>query len=351
MEKYKQSSIESTFKETPIQYLKSFLSINTHVGCNLGCEYCIIRAFNLPSYPKKIASPDKVFQKLTKNLYFIPNETPIAINNKTEPLLPSVKTSTFKLLTLFSRYELSNPIVIISKLSYTREEVKYLEKLDINLYHFTSYSGLGYPIEKIKPLVQEENIKLLSGTNIKSIHYWRPIIEGINDRYEKLEKILDFVANKCDASVVSGIRLPRKVLENFKRLNINLKFNEHYVEHKKLKEETKRNILEISQIKYPDYPIFFHTSCVLSYFENKPDYQVNYLREGLHCNPFCKNKESCTKYLPSNDFVRKEISKFTEQYKIIWKEKRVLVPKTLSLEDISHLMYRVRLKVERKLME
>jgi DNA repair photolyase len=341
-------SQESTFRESSIQYLKSFLSVNTHVGCNLGCEYCIIRAFNLPSYPKKIASPEEVFNLLTRNLYFS-DKTPITINNKTDPLLPSVKESTFGLLKLFNDYNLKNPIVIISKLKYTKEEINLLEGLNLNIYHFTSYSGLGYPIEKVKKTIQEDNIRLLSQTTIKSIHYWRPIIQSVNDEYKILEKMLNFVADKCDASVVSGIRLPAKVVENLRKLGINLTFEEYYSEHKKLDENTKKFILQMAEEECPDYPVFFHTSCVLSYFENEPDYQLNYLKNGLHCNPSCKNRELCINYHPSIDVVKEELSKFTSQYKILTDEKKILVPKNFSLEDLSYLQYRLKMKIVRML--
>ena len=159
---------QGSFNKKPIQYLKSFLSINTHVGCNLGCAYCICHAFGLPTSPQKITTPKQLMKLLFKNKYFLPNVTPIAINNKSDPLLPEVKDSTLEVLKLFAKYKLKNPLIIISKLSYSPEEVDLIESFSLNLYHFTSYSGLSFPLEKVNNKIQKKNIKLLSKTSIKS---------------------------------------------------------------------------------------------------------------------------------------------------------------------------------------
>ncbi len=337
--------LQTSFNKKPIQYLKSFLSINTHVGCNLGCVYCVCHAFGLPDFPQKVATPKQLMGLLLNNKYFIPNITPIAINNKSDPLLPGVKESTFEVLKFFANYNLKNPLVIISKLSYSPEELDLIENLSLNIYHFTSYSGLSFPLEKVDSKIQKENIKLLSKSSIKSIHYWRPIINGLNDNIKVIKKILEFVARRCYASVVSGIRLPLRVVNNLKKLGINVRYEKYYAIHKKLSDETRKKIAEVSHKKYPNYPIFFHTSCALSYFENLPDYNVNYLKNGFHCNPFCKNRHICISYLPSYKTIKKVVSQFTNKFRIIKDKKTVVIHRHLSLEDLSYLRYILKMKV------
>lgn len=340
-----EEKIKGLFNLKPIQYLKSFLSINTHVGCNLGCAYCICHAFGLPTFPRKIIAPEQLMKLVFRNKYFIPNITPVGINNKSDPLLPEVKDSTFKVLKIFARYKLKNPLIVISKLSYSPEDLDLIESFSLNIYHFTSYSGLSSPLEKVDSRIQKKNIKLLSKRSIKSIHYWRPIIEGLNDNSKLIRRILDFVAKKCRASVISGIRLPLMVIINLQNIGINVKYEEHYTLHKKLSDETRKRIAKFAHKKYPQYPIFFHTSCALSYFENLPDYNTNYLKSGFHCNPFCKNIHICRDYMPSFTTIEKVISRFTNKFKVIKNKKTILIFEPLSLEDLSYLRYILKMKI------
>jgi DNA repair photolyase len=131
-----------------IEYIKSSLSINTSIGCYLGCEYCVVGEILTKKVPKRVSTPRETVDSLLKNNLFVPDETLLAINNKTDPFLGYVKEDTFEIMELLKERGLKNPLMIISRLPLTKRDLSYLEEFEAPTFFVTSYSHLSYPVEK-----------------------------------------------------------------------------------------------------------------------------------------------------------------------------------------------------------
>lgn len=116
-----------------IEHLKSGLSISTHVGCPLGCKYCILSIIkDYTAGPILNEHPTEIMNNLmSKKALFVNGRTPLLINNRTDPLLQSVKESTKELLKLCIRNKISSPILIISKFPPDSELSYYFDKLNL----------------------------------------------------------------------------------------------------------------------------------------------------------------------------------------------------------------------------
>ena len=158
-----------------IEHLKSGLSISTHLGCGLKCSYCVLATMegfnNGPVLEKK--PKDLVYSLLNECEFYCRNETPIMINNRTDPFLPSVEPYTLELLDVLIENNISSPIIIISKFPPPEDLKKYFLSLDI--CYFYSYSGietdfnyckLEDDLQKIKEIVPKKS----------RYHYFRPMI-------------------------------------------------------------------------------------------------------------------------------------------------------------------------------
>ena len=86
-----------------IEHLKSGLSVSTHIGCPMGCPYCVLSKLNeFKKKPERSMTPEKIIETLKKkSTLFLNEKTPLLINNRTDPLLPAVIDDTMRLLELF----------------------------------------------------------------------------------------------------------------------------------------------------------------------------------------------------------------------------------------------------------
>lgn len=291
-----------------IEYLKTALSVNTALGCSLGCGYCIVGEI-LRKSPKKISTPKKVVEDLIQNRLFVRDRTPLVINNKTDPFLGFVKEDTFEILRLLQKRDLKNPRIIISKLPLTKRDLGDLEALNEPVFFVTSYSHLRFPIERSNSENQLVSLRTLQKRdNVKSLHYWRPLIKGLNDEYSSIERVLESVASSCDGSILSGLRLTSKIAKRMIQYGADLSGWDGDLNHKYLPIEIQQKVIKKRDELFPDYPLFRHTSCALSTMIGESDYGFNYLKGKSHCMEDCYN--SCSLGHPP---LESEVKKYFNQ--------------------------------------
>jgi len=292
-----------------------------------------------PAKPLKILDEEALVIQLLENKYFTSGLTPISINNKSDPLLLEVKASTFEILKIMQRYELDNPIYIISKLELTEKDIEFLDSLDLNLFVFFSFSGLQTDLEKVSITYQEKRIKKLEqAKGFKKIHYWRPLIAGENDSDQQIEYMFDVVAPVFDASVVSGLRVNDKVNSKLLQLNKNVTFNDYTKRHKYVEKEVFHRIQKIRMERCPDYLLFRHTSCMTCYWTGSADFLHND-RYSFNCNVFdCPNTHLCSqRKLPDHSQIREkmQVIGIDNHYEVL--KDHILFSGALSQEDLSYL--------------
>lgn len=270
-----------------IEYLKSGLSVNTHVGCGLGCTYCILTTSidEFPHQPVCINSATTIYERITSNnSLFVNGLTPIYINNRTDPFLPSVIDNTYDVLDLFSAHKISSPIILISKLAPDYRFTNYCQKL--NILFFYTYSGLsGLDYNSNKDINEKNLTQILETVPFENrYHYLRPLIPGYNDSLSKIDSVLELVANKFRSTVAGGVRVNN---ENA----ITFGISEYDKHHKLLSHITWDQVQELA--KRRSYMVLRHTSCAISVHMKKNN-KFQYFGTPYHCIlENCENYEYC----------------------------------------------------------
>lgn len=326
--------------------MKSALSINTFLGCTLGCRYCVVK-YALDDYTKKrISNPDELFSELITHRFFCPDKTLLVINNKTDPFLPEVRQDTFRIVQRIEVENLKNPIMLISKLGLREEELEILENYPGKVYFLCSYSNMPKNVEPVsgKQLAALNILKLRK--NVRSLHYFRPLIEGINDSSDSIEKVLEDVQGACDCSIVSGIRLTASLAEIIRNLNGDIQEWNGDSQHKYLPKRLLEKAVRIKDNRFPDYKLFKKTSCAISSLESSSDYNFNFLKGNCSETTGCLNKESCKLRSPPNT---EEIARFAGKAGItnIWeyKQNKIFFKGSLSQEEKAFIAFNLNYPV------
>lgn len=270
-----------------IEYLKSGLSVNTHIGCGLGCKYCVLST-GVNHFPNKsvyINSPQQIIEKLKEPLtMFVNGLTPIYVNNRTDPFLPNVADSTYELLSLLASHHITSPIIIISKLT---PDGRFRDLVSVlNILYFYTYSGLTGIDYNSDDEINKKSLELiLKYVPLENrFHYFRPIIPRYNDSEAAINNILEKVKDIFRLTVSGGIRLN---IENSKRFGV----YEYDKNHKLFSDNVWSIILQQSQGL--QLSVVRHTSCAIAIFMNRSN-NLHYFNKHGHCiGSSCKCYELC----------------------------------------------------------
>ena len=233
----------------------------------------------------QIEPKDLIYKLLNEYEFYCKNKTPLMLNNRTDPFLPTVTPYTLEILDLLIENKITSPIIIISKFAPPKILKKYFSLLDI--CYFYSYSGIGTDFNYNKLESDLKIIKSIIPRNSR-FHYFRPIIPGINDDFIFMKDILNkFCENEFAASIISGFRVTNlnKHLIRKKTIDIDkIDYNHKLVDS---------NIYEINNIfNNKNYCIFRHTSCAVSNHFNFFN-RLNYFSRCGHCFESCPNYNNC----------------------------------------------------------
>jgi DNA repair photolyase len=116
----------------PIEYRKSGLSLNHIVGCPLDCAYCVRHIFSNfeMKAPRALMSDESAVDALLVHRYFQRHVTPLQLFNRaTDPLLPTVKPHTFRVLQLLDRNGLTNHVLVITRWRVSEQDCEVLNSL------------------------------------------------------------------------------------------------------------------------------------------------------------------------------------------------------------------------------
>ena len=269
-----------------IEHLKSGLSINTHIGCPLGCKYCVLDS--LESFPKSPvyikSAKDLVDSLYSGGVVYLPNLTPLYVNNRTDPFLPSVIDSTYDVLSELENRNCASPILLITKMSPDSRITHFCNRLNLLIfYSFANLPGWDYNSD---PQILKNNLrKLVEYIPRKNLfHYYRPIIPRVNDHYDSLVQVMEEVGRFFRATCFGGIRITRC---NQDLIGI----TKYDKKHKYLQDNVNQTIKSLSS--NTDTIVFRHTSCVISYFMGRRN-PFGYFNNETHCfGKQCVNYHLC----------------------------------------------------------
>lgn len=288
---------DSKVKLEPIVLAKNFLSINSIVGCRNNCIYCYKHGWDIKNkcIPTKIYDVSNILKNLKKHRYFHEN-IPLAIHNSaTDPFQEGVVENTFEILDGLEEKEITNIVGLITKEYLSKEIITRLESYkNIRPVIFITFSFLPEKYEKVVNDRRLESMKNLSESNLKKILYYRPIISGINDSEEIVQKIVELGEKYFDCIVRSSLKLDINTIENMAKhgVHVDPRYDIGLNIHDSLKKMIPESRQRVDKILHTgSIPCFKKTSCALSWLFNQPDYNCQWIRERIYCSKSCPSAQ------------------------------------------------------------
>lgn len=266
----------------------SWLALNPLQGCPNGCNYCFLSKYDLNNiYPIELCKPSAAIDMLLNYKYYDDNAivafftlTDIFLDEKTISYLVEV-------LKIIKERDLNNTLVFITKQLIPDKVIEIFSSMHQNIIVYLSYSGLGTQYERgIKHENILKNFSKLYKSNIKVIHYWRPLIPDNTDE-NQIRDTLNYVSQYAIASSIAGLKLTGKNLlkldfwPELKELDMNNIINSEGV--------IPRNALEAIR-NYSttiNYPTYLTNACALSIALNVP------CVDGFYNDEYCKEQNNC----------------------------------------------------------
>ena len=212
---------EDPYGVEPVWPHAGMLILNPYLGCNFGCVYCFrspeqssSTEWFLKGTPINVTSEEEIIDTLVDHPLFFAHTTQLGMHTATtDPFLPQVKESTFRLLALLEQRRLRNDVMIITKYYLTREDIERLETFSnsniLLLLTFNSNPAEIEPTGASKAFVQKrwDTLELLNENAQHTLwgHYYRPIARGWNDSEEQITQALLY-GEATGVSVLGGLK-------------------------------------------------------------------------------------------------------------------------------------------------
>jgi len=274
-----------------VTQLKSWLNIEHSTGCPYQCAYCYRHdegVFELRK-PKPLASIGNIIKELENYPFFEPGQTHLSISGtKSDAFLPQTRTRTFQILDYLEDKSYKNPVSIVTKSNLTETDGEKLAQYKkITPFIFVSYSVMPSSIESASNFGRVATMKLLKKKGVKVILYWRPLIRGINTSSRLLKRVLSVGERYADAYVLSGLKITAKIAEYIESKGIQLPNESWDATHKILPDRVKNKILKLYNEANCKKPLFYRSSCAVSYLEGQPDFNAHWINRKKNCSTKC----------------------------------------------------------------
>jgi DNA repair photolyase len=260
-----------------VDYRKSGLSLNHIVGCPLDCGYCVRHLFQNfeMKRPHLVMDDQDAVDALISHWAFRKHQTPIQIFNRaTDPFLPGVKEHLFATLEKLDRLALTNPVLVITRWKIEAVDVERLERLKhLTLTIFVTWSGIeDTRIEPVDSSIAEASLKVLhaNASRTRKIFYWRPLIAGVNDTTQHLERACH-LSDHADATVFTGLFHRDEIRKHFRAAGVADLYPE-VARRKILPRDVERRVLAALAGK----ALFRKTSCGVAFAHGIADYNGHY---------------------------------------------------------------------------
>ena len=342
-------SEEIDLRKLTREYLKSYYSINSYIGCTINCGYCFLAPIKIvPMIPIKVIEEEELIKEMLNDIYFEKDKTVLSLNNRTDPFISKeVKESTFKLLDIMEKIGLKNIVTITSKGLLTEEDAKRLDNYkNIRITIIVTYNGIPLNIQPISQVNQETTMKNVSKCqNVNLLHQFRPIIPGVNDDEVTIRRIVGYAKQYCNATVYQGIRVNEYIKERLEERNYTYDGNIGD-SHKQKSENTDLIFKQLSEEDL-NYHIFDHTSCALSTLYGMSDYNLHYTKKD--CSQLCENYKLChsNNYEIPNDLAN-ILNKIGVDSDYELKDRLLMICGMLSDEQKSYIKHILNINVKAK---
>lgn len=260
-----------------VEYRKSGLSLNHVVGCPLDCGYCVRHLFGNYDMkrPHLVMDDGQAVDQLVGHWAFRAHVTPIQLFNRaTDPFLPDVKPHLFAVLEDLDARELTNHVLVITRWRVLASDIERLEAFrHVKLTILVTWSGIeDHLIEPVRGIHAETSLRTLAAgaSRTKKIFYWRPLIAGLNDSPDHLERARD-LARLADATVFTGLFHREEIRAHFRASGIPDLYDD-VPRRKILPRDMEARVLAA----FDGQPIFRKTSCGVGYAHKVTDYNGHF---------------------------------------------------------------------------
>ena len=347
-----------------IEMHSTWINVNSIVGCTNGCKYCFLQSTgdNLTKPRIKVSASDAINLLFASKYY--DEEIPVCLLANTDPFLNNTNIDYLReMLNLLLVRKVKNPIILITKCLIPDDFIEYLVKLKkekIKVIIYLSLSGLG---KRYEPNINHDDIKVdmakLKLSDIPFIHYYRPFLPS-NSKKEDIKKMLDFVSNYTNVSVITGLSLKSDFINKIDFWDITKKDPVECLKANSIWPEEAYNYFFK---EYDHKQLVFNTNlCALANKLHKPSpyYETHECKNYNHCTP--EQRKLCAMYkrndkkaiLSEIPFLLKKIGKYDKDLEIIDKgNSLVLKNVNLSAGDCAYLTFMLHYKVgiQRKLVD
>lgn len=271
-----------------------FVYANNKTNC-FKCAYCMLSGVEYLKEKNRGELSNLEIGENPRNLHKMMTNIPVAINNAFgDPVLQWEDTIT-KLKDL-EKTEHEGPVGIITKGFISETKARKLKNFDLNLVVLQSVSNLPQEIEPINYEKRIESIKHLKQNEIPTIAYYRPIIPGYNDSFEKISKTMeDAKQSGVDCMVYSGLLGTPEVLDLLEKntgekISCPEGFSQWQNDHKLISKKVQDFITE----EKGNLETFRKTSCGITYALNlEYDYNIHYSKPQKYGCRDCINRDKC----------------------------------------------------------
>jgi DNA repair photolyase len=269
-----------------VEYRKSGLSLNHIVGCPLECGYCVRHLFDNFELktPRRLMSDREAVDALVSHRYFRPDKTPIQLFNRaTDPMLPVVKPHLFEVLRLLDEQGLTNHVLIITRWRVSADDCSVLNSFqNLRLTVLVTHSGIDD--ERIEPVdsnIAAESMRTLyeHARRYRVIHYWRPIVPGLNDSDEHIERARELSLH-AHATVFTGLFFRAEIAAYYEAHGMPMPY-EGTARRKIMPELAEQRIMDAYESRNepggaPWGTLFLKTSCGVASAHGEADYNGHY---------------------------------------------------------------------------
>ena len=262
-----------------VEYRKSGLSLNHIQGCPLDCAYCIRHTYDLwdQRQPRALMPDAEAVERLVGHRYFQAHVTPVQVLNRaTDPFLPAVRPHTLAVLADLDGRSLRNHVLVITRHQMKPDDIRRLNRL-VNLKVTLLFTYSAIDDKRIEPYpsqVAADSLRLTSAPGrrrYRTILYWRPLVPGLNDSDEHLERAYT-LSRLADATVFTGL-FYRDQIARYYRANRLPEPYDATARRKIVPETLEQRVLAAFT---GSASLFRKTSCAVSYAHGLPDYNGHY---------------------------------------------------------------------------
>jgi DNA repair photolyase len=257
---------------------KSWVFVNPSHGCPLGCPYCIEKKDKwFKNRVTPVYSAPETLRKIEDSPLVLKHKSPLTFYNYSDPFLKENKKDLIHILESLDQEGWNNMVGLISKVHPGEDYLERLSRLkNLRLGLFVSYANLPSDIERVS---SKDRISLMGearSLGIKTVGYVRPLISAWTD-IERVRELGAQMKGGVDAISLSSIRLTPEIVKSLEARGIEIPKIKTYTN----KQRETPFFKEVTTLlkEMVGVPVFWHTSCAMSYLHGEPDYNSHDIRD------------------------------------------------------------------------